>query len=54
MMDSAAHGLTQDQADTIMGHIRVIQNLLAPPNVPPVSALELDDPPVFLAMQQGH
>ncbi len=54
MMDSAAHGLTQDQADTIMRHITVIRKQLQPTIVPPVSALELDDPSVLLAMRQGH
>lgn len=54
MMDSAVHGLTQDQADTIMWHLKVIQKVLQPATVAPVSALELDDSPVFLAMQQEH
>lgn len=54
MMDSAAHGLTQDQADTIMGHIKVIQKVLQPLPVPPVSTMELDDPSVFFGTQRGH
>jgi hypothetical protein len=54
MMESAVHGLTQDQADTIMWHLKVIQKVLQPATVPPVSALELDDSPVFLALQQAH
>jgi hypothetical protein len=53
MMDSAAHGLTQSQADTIMGHIKIIQKVMEPVTVPPVSAMELDDPSVFLVPSEG-
>ncbi len=54
MMDSAVHGLTQDQADTIMWHLKVIQKVLQPVTPAPVPAMELDDPSVFFGTQRGH
>jgi hypothetical protein len=54
MMDSAAHGLTQIQANTIMGHLTVILNITQPVPRPPVISMELDDPSVFFGTQRGH
>jgi len=54
MMGSAVHGLTQDQADIIMSNMKAIQKILQPEILPPVSAVELDDPSLFYGTQRGH
>lgn len=54
MMVSATHGLTQDQADIIMGHMKVIQKILQPDILPPVSAVDLGDPSTYIGRQRGH
>lgn len=54
MMDCAVHGLTQDQANVIMGHMKLIQSIIQPEVLLPVSAVVLDDPSVFFGTQRGH